>query len=238
VSDTQSIISRIIKLRQMTEANGCTENEAEVAMAKLAMLMAEHNISESVLGHYETQKDYCTKAARFYNGSSQWTVVNRGIETLFSVRIWSDFEIIGPASYRVCLCYGTPVDVEAALTMIEICYNAIASATLAWAKTALKGRRRGGTFYENAVMSFQYGMGLRLKERIDELREKSPGQSLVAARKAQVWEAWEKAYPGVHHGQIVLVNNELMARGRQAAEGIRLGFARELGQSKRIGHSQ
>lgn len=222
-----NILGRIAKLRAMA-SQSVSENEAQIAMAKLATLMAEHNVTESDLGRYTSRKDF-TEDSWGFMGESNWLFCHGAVQELFGVKFWKTTEqddILGAITRLHC--YGMPADVAAALAMMEICWNA----TMGEAGKAIKAktlkRRDSGSFYA--------GMGSRLADRVREVQGKAPGQHLMVSRKAEVEAAFAEVHGGLRKAVAKAFNQGAYTAGHAAGANVRLGFHREVGEQRKIGH--
>jgi len=55
IRDTATVLAKVQRLLEMTEANGCTENEAATAASKVQELLARHNLNLAALENAKTQ---------------------------------------------------------------------------------------------------------------------------------------------------------------------------------------
>jgi hypothetical protein len=235
-----AIIAKIQKLRAMTIQNGASENEASVAAAAIARLMAEWDISQS-------EADVRREASRcgqdyfciLRESPHEWRQVEIGIKRLFHLKVWaSQFseDILGlgwPQYFTKISFFGLPADVEAGRSLAEICHTAIANESLA--ESNRMGRAKGKAQY---LASFRYGMAERLKERIIELIPVVPtGTGLIVLKNQLVTEEFAKLGISLRNEGIrIQLNPTAFAAGQTAAGRVNLGQSRQVSGTKALGH--
>src|SRR5882724_3666775 len=117
--DRNALAERVRKLSKMTIANGCSENEAAFAAAKIAAIMAEHALTQDELSLKEDSA-HCLKDEFIIWGQEHgdWWKLQQSIARLFDCKCWSmkarieqipELEIGHPV--RPFVFYGMPYDV-------------------------------------------------------------------------------------------------------------------------------
>ena len=177
--ERDAIISRIRKLKAMSQANGASENEANMAMGLLAKLMAEYNIEQTELTLKQDAHGCIKDSFTAISGLDLWTEACWPIGKLFNCKVWrspSTLEIDADFSISTIEMnfYGYPQDVEACLALCQIIYLAIGQETNRFIATQPKGKSRAK---KEAIHSFSYGMAARINERINDLLPPPAGAS-------------------------------------------------------------
>lgn len=231
-----SIIEKLRKLAAFTTANGCTEAEAQLAAAKIAALMAEHNIDQSEFTIRRDAKHCITDAyIEIDSKLGDWTDCCVAIGKLFTTRVWwaAEYEdILGlgiPTSIIKMNYFGLPADVAASIAMSQVICIAVNTESAAWLKQRHKGEKRDGR-------SFRYGMCQRFNERLRAMIVQAPapatGTSLIVLKSQLVTEEFAKLNLNLGHGRgrSVKLDPGAVAAGRSAADRVDLGGAK-------VGHS-
>jgi hypothetical protein len=192
----EKLRARIQALRSKTLENGCTENEALSAAAKVAELLDRHDLS---LADIETRDDECERLE--FVASRKKRIPLEGcigaIAAFCDCRAWREKTAMGEFRY---VFFGLRADVTAALYLTEL-VDATVRAELGRYKTAPEYLRFKHNERHLANASFVLGMVdsiasklLALKARRDETNRTS-GRDLVVL-KASIVEA-ELARKGV-----------------------------------------
>lgn len=178
----ESIRERIRKLRQMTEANGCTEAEALSAAAKAAEMMREHGLSDA-----EIEMDFDGRPAASKGKSCR--------QKLWTTAAWctnSAVIVIPDAGGRTKICFiGETPGPEIAHYLSEVCNRAVNREVRAFKASSAYRRRRTLSTKRHAVADFTNAMVNRLCYRMADLFQAARDQSAEDRAKA----ALESAYP-------------------------------------------
>lgn len=190
-STRDTIIDRIRKLRKMTELNGASENEAQMAAAQVAKLVATYNIDDTELSLRQdaagmVEDNYAVPG----KSSSFQRILAKAIAKLTNTKVrWrASFEdplgLDLDADWTTLKFYGYPLDVEAAITLCAICQSAIVAESHRF-KKATKTKAR------DKLESFHLGICERLGERISSFIPKAkPSRSTdLVVLKSQLVEA-------------------------------------------------
>lgn len=91
MSDQNAIHDRILKLLNMTEENGCTEDEAETAMRMAAGLMARHGINEDQINARAGQKTTRSATRKRYSAKLQnhQVILAQAAAVLYGCEVWT-----------------------------------------------------------------------------------------------------------------------------------------------------
>jgi hypothetical protein len=164
--EREAIIERLRKLSKLTVENGCTESEALNAATRLAALMREHNVKATELSvRADAQRCIMDMFLDLGANGHEYANVTASISRLFQTRCWRSratedvLEMGFMQEVNYIKYYGTEADVVASMSLLTICYTAIAT-ELEHAKIK-RVRSRS---------SFRMGMASRLAERIDAMR--------------------------------------------------------------------
>jgi hypothetical protein len=197
-AELDRLIGRIQALRAKTVEQGCTEQEALAAAAKVAELLDRYGLSLSEL---DLQQQACEGAAveteRRRTGPVDDCVP--AVAGFFDCRVWGEKSASGTLRY---VFFGLPGDLAAARYLYELVERAFETETAQF---------RAGATYADAptrvrrtmANSFQIGLGRGIVAKLHSLREAreaslrtASGRDLVVA-KAGVVEA-ELAKLGLH----------------------------------------
>jgi hypothetical protein len=209
-------MQRIRALMAKTVANGCTENEALAAAAKVGELMDRYGLTYSDL---ELKSERCRQHSATDNYHDV-NVVADAIARFCSCRVWFSG---GGIQY-----FGLPIDVVIASYMTSLCRSAMNVSFDAFANSSARPRKNTR---RELRKPFMMAMGCRLSERIKELssaREAKAttanGTSLVAVKNAVVEEQYLalglKLTPG--RASRYRDNNAARAAGRAAGDRVNL----------------
>lgn len=243
MSNIDRIRTKIQALLKKTQANGASEFEAHFAMMKAEELMQEHGISLEDLDRGVKQSDFVRRTA---SEGKKLSVMDRYVATAIArytdTKAWNDLEFAGfkkgvtvngkrrMKTESNLVFFGFAVDVELALYIYKVCDDAMEAE---WKKFSVKlptGTRK------EARSSFMIGMAMRLRNRLDELKEqnvaKAEGRHDLIVLKGQLVEQALKqehdpmfrrssyaAKPSTFNGNAFLA-------GQEAAERVR--FNREV----------
>lgn len=253
MSNRDSIIDRIRKLRRMTEEAGASENEALMASAQIAKLVALYNIDESELrlradaigmvddsysmpgpvSHFHTL--VCRPIARFTRTKLRWRTVEEDV-----------FDLGTPEPWTYVKFYGYPLDVEASVALSAICQTSIVTESERWERAnpmeKLSTRRRSAVEAweqerRNRKLSFFYGMCERLGERIESFippPSTSTGTSLVLLKDELVEEHYRKHLDEKGLGLRVSPIADISLHPDAYRAGIDAGSRVDLGRNERV----
>jgi Protein of unknown function (DUF2786) len=194
-AELDRLVGRIQALRAKTVEQGCTEQEALAAAAKVAELLDRYGLSLSEL---DLQQQACEGAAVETERRRAGPVDDcvPAVTAFFDCRVWGEKGASGRLRY---VFFGLPADVAAARYLYDLVERAFEAET---------ARFRAGATYADAptrvrrtmTNSFQVGLGRGIVAKLRSLREASlrtaSGRDLVVA-KADVIEA-ELARLGLH----------------------------------------
>lgn len=249
MSNRDSIIDKIRKLRRMTEENGASETEALMAAAQIAKLIASYNIDESEL---RLRADAIGMVDDFYSMPGRvshfHTLVARSIASFTHTKLrWRTVEedtfglgIVEPWVY--VKFYGYPLDVEASIALSAICQTSIVTESERWEKAnplpRIKTKRKSDLEAQEKdriarKQSFFFGMCERLKERIDSFGTNtvgtSTGTSLMIVKDELVFKHYaeylEAKGLGLRVSPIASIDlhTDAYNAGRKAGERVDLG---------------
>ena len=200
--ELDKLIGRIRGLREKTVAQGCTEQEAYAAAAKVAELLDRYGLSLSEL---DLRKQTC-EGVGIETGRKRRGPIDDCMGTIaayFDCKVWGETAGDGSLHY---VFFGMPGDVQAAVYLHDLIARAFAAETDTF---------RAGEFYgsllpankRNATVSFQAGLangiimklGMLRQER-ETAREGGNGRALVPVKRAMIDEEMERL--GLHMRQI------------------------------------
>lgn len=199
MSNLDKVRVKIEALLKKTEANGASEFEAQVAMMKAQQLMDEHGITLEDLNHGVKQSDFIR---RKFSDGQKLSILDRYVASSIArytdTKVWNDLEFAGFKQGRTATgkrrmkttsnltFYGFAVDVELASYIYKVCDVAMETE---WKKFSMKlptGERKA------ARSSFMIGMAVRLRTRLDELKQenvqKTEGRNQLVVLKKQLVE--------------------------------------------------
>lgn len=235
----EALLAKLRKLRAMTTAAGCSEAEANFAAARVAALLAEHNVAESELSiRLDAQGCIQDEFLDFGTGRRAWQTVAFAIARLFQVECWRSNGMEDPLETGIPMAviktkfFGFPADVAASIALTAICANAIATETTAWAKA---NRIRNSS---TKLDDFAIGMSSRLCERITVLRSHvGLGQALVVVKTEVVAAEFAKLGLKLSHGRKMQATDAASYyAGQSAAASVDIGGSDRLSGRRAIGH--
>lgn len=241
-SARSSIIAKIQKLRAMTTEAGASENEASMAAAAIARLMAEHNISQTEASiRSEAASCHRTHFHVMADAPLEWREYTVGaIRKLFTIQTWREtvqedlLDLGTPQKLIKFSFFGLPADVAAAVALSEIIHLAITAEVFKELQT-LKARRLKAPERKDWLRSFRIGMAVRLSERIKALipaPQPSTGTGLMVLKSQLVTAEFAKLGINIGPGRMVPVevHPQGYAQGQASANRVDLGGAK-------VGHS-
>lgn len=232
-SERAALVKRIRALSRFTEANGCTETEAQAALAKVQELISAHNIRQDELSIRE-EGLHCTQDEFTELNSSvgDWMDCGLPIAALYNTKVWVAQRIeddplgLGLGSMRVAHMrfFGFAADVAASVATAAIICNAVNAES-----SRFKGHRP----------SFRAGMIARLCQRLRDMKPKaaqSTGRGLIVLKDQLVTEQFAKLnlhLRNVRATRTTAHNSAAYAAGQAAGNGVNLGRAAQLSQGQR-----
>jgi len=200
--EIDKVKARIRALILKTENNGCTENEAMVAMSKAGELLDQYNLSLDEITLHEEQ---CRRIT-IYTGRSASDSMKHVISPIaeYIDGIGWNSRVYDNNRYEVRYnFFGTEQDVEIAEYLYHLIENTMRIETNSFKTTETYknavyvsgGRRR-------ATTSFQRGFVRRIRERLDEMKKQqhrkleiyrqTTGTDLVAMKAVMVKDEYKK----------------------------------------------
>lgn len=219
-----AIISRIQKLRKMTEANGASENEAQTAISMIAKLMADYGIHETETQLRADAQGMITDYIILWQTAiDEWNLLPTAISKLYHTKPYYQrgaediLEIGEMTSCTYIKFFGYPIDVAASVATMQLCATATNVESMAF---------RGKPIDK---YSFRLGMITRLRERIQEITTQRDaaaptGTGLMVIKDALVREEFARVGPRLGRTDIRnrTVNQSAMAAGRAAGNRVDL----------------
>ena len=180
---------RVQALRAKTIANGCTEEEALAAAAKVAELLDQHDLSISDL---EIREEQCEKSAIETKRKQRQpiSVCVPAIAEYCDCKVWMEKDESG-IRY---IFFGLRPSIEMAHYIYEVIFAAIHSGWELYVRNQRFIRHR-----RDEKGAFQFGMAVSIAEKLtemkvqrDETNRRSSGRDLVVVRHAIVDSEYEK----------------------------------------------
>ncbi len=178
---SKRIRERILALREMTAARGCTEAEALAAAGKAAQLMADHGLSEADIVMDE-QASKAKEAGRGPKGKL-WGTIAYCTNTA-SIMVDNGFE-------RRVAFVGREPGPEIAVYLRDICERAIDRELRQFKQSKLYRRQRKASSRRETASAFTHAMVYRLSVRLRQVF----GPSLNAEAGRQAVAALDERYP-------------------------------------------
>ena len=178
------IRQRILRLRELTQARGCTEAEALAAAEKAAQLMRDHGLSEA-----DIVIDEQASASRQQGGGMKarlWPVIAYCTNTASIV--------ISDASGTTVAFVGREPGPEIAVYLREICERAVDRELRLFKSSPIYRRQRKMSSKRETAAAFVAGMVHRLSTRLREVF----GPSIDKAAREQAVAALDERYPSSH----------------------------------------
>ena len=183
-TDLDKLKARLQALRAKTVANGCTEDEALAAAAKVAELLDRHDLSLSDL---EIRQELCEQSAIVTHRKRRQpiSVCVPAIAEYCDCKVWQEKDLDGRIHY---VFFG----LKPSLEMAHYVYDVIAIAMqTAWERHARS--QRFIRYGQDEKGSFLFGMAVSVAERLtvmkeerDEANRRSNWRDLVVVRHAVV----------------------------------------------------
>lgn len=221
MNNVDKIRTKIAALLAKNTANGATEAEAEMAMARAQQMMDEYGVTiDDITSQNVKTTDFILR--RFNDGiklSVLDSYVASAIGRYTDTKVWNDLRFTGWKSGRTkngkarrktssnLMFYGFAVDVELAEYIYKMCENAMETEWKIFSGALPVGARK------TARKSFMIGMGVRLRERLDALKAQNVAK--VETR-----------------GQLVVIKRELVERA--ARDELDIGKLKYSGSSSKV----
>ncbi|WP_183077943.1 DUF7168 domain-containing protein [Oceanibaculum indicum] len=199
--DRSRILERIAHLRKRTVENGCTEEEALAAAAKIAELMARYDLSfsdvemgaadcvrEIVCASDDDPISYCIPAIAYFSDTEVWQV---GQDVpVYRTDARGHRVQVGWRRERVYNFFGLPHDVQIAIYIHGICVSAIERAVKRYRLSVALMRR---ILRDRATADFSVSMASELGTRLRQIKldqaartRRETGRDLVVVKHAIV----------------------------------------------------
>lgn len=198
-TDIDKLKTRLQALRAKTIANGCTEEEALAAAAKVAELLDRHDLSLSDL---EIREEQCEQAAIETNRKQRQPISAciPAIAEYCDCKVWQERDEAGRVRY---VFFGLRPGTE----MAHYVYDVIAAAMrTAWERYA--STQRFIRYASDEKGSFLFGMAVSIADKLmamkaerDEGNRISSGRDLVVVRHAIVESEFAKLNLNLRHGR-------------------------------------
>lgn len=178
MSNLDKVRTKIEALLKKTVENGASEQEAMTAMARAELMMEEYGIKLEDLNKGVKQTDFIKR--RFNDGKKLSVLdhyVAAAIGRYTDTKVWNDLEFAGFKQGRTVkgkrrmntnsnlTFYGFAVDVELAEYIYKVCDAAMEYEWKMFSSRLPTGQRKA------ARKSFLIGMAVRLRTRLDELKQ-------------------------------------------------------------------
>ncbi len=193
-TELERVIQRIQALRAKTVERGCTEEEAMAAAAKVAELLARHDLS---LDELSVRNSDC-QGVSIDTGRKRRAPVDSCMLTLArfcDCHIWSEEGRDGMLRYTL---FGLKLDVEAARFLHGLIELTFETESRVFRNSELYRRRQGGE-RRTTLTSFQVGLATGINAKLETMKTartasaaRSTGFDLVAVKHAVVDEEIEK----------------------------------------------
>ena len=197
-TDLEKLKTRLQALRAKTIANGCTEEEALAAAAKVAELLDRHDLSMTDL---EIREEQCEKSTIETNRKQRQPISSciPAIAEYCDCKVWKEKDDKG-IRY---VFFGLRPSIE----MAHYVYDVIAIAMhTAWAQYAVS--KRIIRYGRDEKGSFLFGMAVSIAEKLtamkaerDEANRASTGRDLVVVRHAIVESEFAKLDLNLRRGR-------------------------------------
>jgi hypothetical protein len=183
VTDLDKLKARLQALRAKTVANGCTENEALAAAAKVAELLDRHDLELSDL---ELREEQCEQSVLTTNRKQRQPISAciPAIADYCDCKVWREKDEQGRIRY---VFFGLRPSLELAHYVHEVVTVAMQTAWQAHART-----QRFIRYGDDEKGSFLFGMAVSVAERLAAMKaerdeaNRSTGRDLVVVRQAIV----------------------------------------------------
>jgi len=199
-ADLGRVIERIRALRTKTIDQGCSEQEALAAAAKVAEMLERYGLSMSEVEiRAQACEGFGVDTGRRKQGPTDHCVP--AIADFCDCRVWSETSLSGTLRF---VFFGLPADVEAAHYLYDLVAAAFDTETASFKCGALYSVMVGAE-KRSAVNSFQIGLAGGLSGKLKKLKAarnaavlKSTGRDLVPIKSSILDEEFEKLGFSLH----------------------------------------
>ena len=219
MADIFKMREKVSALLKKNTLNGASEAEAMAAMNYAAKLMKEHGITmKDIQDKTEASSDFIQKHVN--EGDKQLNIFDKIVASAIArytdTKVWNNKSIRNTSKL---IFFGYRVDVELAEYVRDVCNMSLEYEWKKFAKTLLVGRRH------SARKSFQAGMALRLKERLDELKTENNVETESRALVVVKTQLVESAFKNMNMrlgkaGNTSYVANNAFSAGKTAANAV------------------
>lgn len=219
MADISKIREKVSALLKKNTVNGASEAEAMAAMNYASKLMKEHGITmKDIQDKTEASSDFVQKHVN--EGDKQLNIFDKIVASAIArytdTKVWND-KVVRNTSKLIF--FGYRVDVELAQYIRDVCNMSLEYEWKKFSKTLPVGRRH------SARKSFQAGMALRLKERLDELKKENVVETESRALVVVKTQLVESAFKNMNMrlgkaGNTSYVANTAFSVGKSAANGV------------------
>ncbi len=229
-TERDKVMDRIAALRAKTILNGCTEEEALSAAAKVAELLDRYALSMSDV---EMRASPCERLVfeTRRNKRMPLDACVGAIAHFCDCMVWREKDPDGAIGF---VFYGMPEDIAAARDLAEVVDTAVRSG-LGRFKTSRDYLRFDHKERHLVNGSFAFGMMTSIADKLDAMkddrdtRHRSSGRDLAVAKTSVVDEAFAKLGLGLRHSQ---APGRMVAPGAFEA-GSAAGASLDLGRERR-----
>lgn len=219
MADISKIREKIAALLKKTTQNGASEAEAMAAMSHASKMMSEHGITMAdIENKTEAASDFFKM--RVNEGEKHLSIFDKfvapAIARYTDTKVWNDKSIRGVSQL---MFFGYRVDVELADYIRHVCDNALDYEWKKFSRTLPVGNRHA------ARKSFQAGMAIRLRERLDSLKvdnnKEKNSKALVVVKTQLVESAFKDMNMKLRSGgNNYYKANNAFAAGKTAANSV------------------
>ncbi|CAA7614144.1 conserved hypothetical protein [Candidatus Terasakiella magnetica] len=198
-SDLDKLKTRLQALRAKTIANGCTEEEALSAAAKVAELLDRHDLS---LSDIEIRDEQCAQSAVATNKKQRQPIAAcvPAIAEYCDCKVWREKDETGRIRY---VFFGLRPGIEMAHYVYDVVASAMQTAWDQYARTQKFIR-----YSHDEKGSFLFGMAVSIADKLgamkterDEANRQSSGRDLVVVRHAIVESEYAKLDLNLRRGR-------------------------------------
>jgi len=225
-NDRDKLKARIAALMAKTIANGCTEEEALAAAAKVADLLDRHALSMSDV---EMRASPCERLAFATHRNKRIPLDScvGAIAHFCDCRVWRDKDAAGAVLY---VFFGLPEDIAAARDLAELIDGAVRS-ELGRYKTGREYARFNTRDRHLVNASFTFGMVTSLADKLDAMKDardaehRSTGRDLAVVKTSVVDEAFDKLGLTMRSGRASrrMITTGAFEAGSAAGAGLKIG---------------
>jgi hypothetical protein len=220
MSKLEKIKAKVAAILRKTTANGATESEAMAAIEIAGRMMTEHGITlADIRDNTEAAIDFIARQAnenKYVHAVDQ--LVCPAIARYTDTKVWNDKR---EKRTSKVMFFGYSVDVELAIYIRSVCYDAMEAE---WDRYKITIPKEISKISQRK--SFLSGMSFRLRQRLDELKKesvtKTNGNELVVVKTELVSRAFNEQVKGLKKsGTVKYTANNAFHAGKAAAENVR-----------------